>query len=310
MRLYSTKIVKPEKLKAGNNEELLNKLRALIENGGPQPDEYIAFDALIQKLQVAIQNNLMDQNRLNQLLNHSDCFSGTASIIGHSRRQPFGYPGDYVITDRIYTWDSSERYRKWDHFTLSRQTAVAQRNRKKYFEKCIHQYMPGAEGMVLNIGSGPGRELYSYYTNNKDSRVVATCVEMEEKAISYARKLNEAFAYRICFVPMNIFRYETMQTFHLIWSDGLFDYLNDAAYVTLLRKCRKWLKPDGQIVIANFNADHSPGRAFREIFCNWKVNYRTPDQLIDLALDAGFNRKKVAVDSEPDHLNLYLKITG
>ncbi len=161
---------------------------------------------------------------------------------------------------------------------------------------------------MLNIASGPARDLYEYYKESKNNFVKCTCIEMDAEAIKHAKRLNKDYLKSIEFINKNIFRFNTDNKYDLIWSAGLFDYFDDKAFILLLSRFRKWLKPGGEIIIGNFNENHNPSRVFMELFGEWYLNHRTEEQLINLAIDAGFKKEKIKVEREPENVNLFLRI--
>lgn len=286
---------------------LLSGLRRFIMTDGPEPVEYSACDELFASLLKATLSQDSLALEIKELFRQCDCLRVSDSILGHSQLKPYGYPGDFDILERIYNWRVSEKHRKWDTYALSRPAAIAIRNRKTYFKNLIINRLKNG-GSVLNLGCGSARDHFEFCTENPESRVVATCVDMDGNAIDFARNLNRDFQHRIHFVEENVFRFHTIQTYNLVWIGGLCDYLSDRAMVILLQSCRRWLKPDGELVVGNFNADHNPSRAFMELFGDWHIRHRSMDELIELTSKAGYSRDKIMVDKEPEGINLFLHI--
>ena len=52
----------------------------------------------------------------------------------------------------------------------------------------------------------------------------------------------------------------------------------------------------------------NPSRAYMEAVFDWRLEYRTPDELIALATEAGVKRERITVESEPAGVNLFLTI--
>lgn len=160
----------------------------------------------------------------------------------------------------------------------------------------------------MNLASGPARDLYELYNENKQLEIESICVEMDEKAITYAKILNKSHLDKITFIKKNIFRFNTEDKFDMIWSAGLFDYFDDKAFVMLLKRLKQWVKDDGEIIIGNFNEDHNPTRAYMEFFGDWYLNHRSEEHLYDLAKQAGFDESKISIGREPENVNLFLHL--
>ncbi|TMA44037.1 MAG: hypothetical protein E6J82_05605 [Deltaproteobacteria bacterium] len=70
--------------------------------------------------------------------------------------------------------------------------------------------------------------------------------------------------------------------FDLIYSVGLFDYLRTPTATGLARNLVARLHPGGRALIANM-VPESPSRWYLEYHLDWFLNYRTRQQLLDLA---------------------------
>lgn len=291
-------------------KEIFNEANFFIGKQGPDPTEYPQFDKLMKSIHLSMIHNMIEDDEIQNLKTRCEFLGDNQSIMGHIRLKPYGYAGDFEIIDKIYTQRvMHEKYRKWDEYTLDNATAQAVRNRKQYFKQVVTKRMKEA-GMVdlLNVASGPARDLLELYKSVNPEKLFTTCVEMDKKAIEYATELTSQFGLYINFTNKNIIKYKTQKQYDVVWSAGLFDYFNDKGFRWLLNRFRTWTKPGGEIVIGNFNEDFNPMRNYMEIFGEWYLHHRTEDQLIDLALEAGFSRKQVWVGREAENVNLFLHI--
>ena len=290
-----------------NNKELIAQLTNIVEQGGPHVGEYDQLDYLVSQISHRISLNDFRTEDLSSLKQRCGFLDDVESIMGHIRLKPHGYPGDYSIIDRIYTHAASANNLKWDLYSLANSAAVAVRNRKEYFKtRATHKLQGG--GKFLNVASGPARDLFEFYGTTRQGTTYTTCVEMDADAVAYATQLNAAYGDYIRFVNKNIFRFQTDEMFDVIWSAGLFDYFDDKAFVLLLRRFGKWLAPGGEIIIGNFNESYNPSRAYMEYFGEWYLNHRTEEQLLALAVAAGFDAEDVHIGREPENVNLFLHI--
>ena len=235
------------------------------------------------------------------------------TIQGYGVRKPFGYSGDFLMIDKIYTFYKSNipKYRVWDDYFHLQAAPKAVRNRKDYFKNVLFKKLDASEKLdLLNVASGPARDLFEVYNNlnGKKQNLSTTCVEMDKNAMEYAQKLNEEHLKYIHFEQNNVFRFQTEKKFDLIWSAGLFDYFNDRAFILTLKNFKNWLKPKGEIIIGNFNDEHNPSRDYMEIFGEWYLYHRTEEQLLELARKGGFTDNQISVGKEVENVNLFLHI--
>ena len=230
------------------------------------------------------------------------------TLHGRGFLKPNGYPGDYLFLDRIYTnhISSNSKYSIWDEYVQQNGAPNAVRNRKKYYKHLVKVKAKSTPQMnVLNVISGSGRELTELYDTVPKKIIHTTCVEIDEEAIAFSKQLNKAHLEQIEYVSANIFRYQTEKSFDFIWSAGLFDYLNDKAFVKLLQRFKEWQKKGGEIVVGNYNEAHNPSRDYMEILGDWHLIHRSEGQLLQLAREAGFSEH---VSRMPDNVILYLHI--
>lgn len=249
---------------------------------------------------------------LNNLIINLPYLHTTDSIMGHIRVKPFGYAGDFHIIDRIYQYDLSENYRSFDDYTQKHPAAQAVRNRKTFFKNLVRNKLsPGQPFVLLNVASGPARDLLELYEElPPEGNLRTDCVELDTRAIDYARNLCQPYLEQIHFMHKNVLRYQPGRTYDLIWSAGLFDYFPDKTFVHLLCRFKSWVKPGGEIVIGNFNAAHNPSRDYMEVLGEWFLIHRTAEELRQLALQAGYAADQITVDREPLNINLFLRIKG
>ncbi len=233
------------------------------------------------------------------------------TLHGRGFLKPNGYPGDYLFLDRIYTNHISENpvYGIWDQYVQQNGAPDAVRNRKEYFKHLVKAKAKSSASLkLLNIVSGSGRELAELYRVTPANKIRTTCVEIDKEAIAFSKALNKEYLECIEYVNSNVFRYQTEDKFDFIWSAGLFDYLNDKAFVKLLTRFKTWQKRGGEIVIGNYNENHNPSKDYMEILGDWHLIHRTKAQLLQLARDAGFKEHEIYVSRMPDNIILYLHI--
>lgn len=229
------------------------------------------------------------------------------SVIGHILQKPFGYAGDFRIIDRLYTFEASPNFPKWGKYSLQTHGAKAVRNRKEYFKVILKQLArinPNAK--ILNVASGPARDIFEYLEENPKCKFEFTCLDMDQRAIDYAKNLNKNHLGKIKFVEKNILRFQTDDKFDLIWSAGLFDYFKDKIFISLLERFKDYLKPNGEIVIGNFNEDHNPSRNYMEVLGDWFLYHRSKSKLLQLGVQAGFSLQNLQIGREIENVNLFM----
>ena len=284
---------------SAEHRELLSKI---VNQGGPEPSEYLEFAAIV--------NNLEDQeiDYFRELIKD---YLNEHTLIGHGYVKPFGYPGDFKIIHNIYRLyvNPDRKYRNWDMFFQNQEGAHAVRNRKDYFIKCCQELeqRDTDQMRVLILGSGPATDVNEYLDINPESRIHFDLVDFDQNAISFARSQNSKFDGKIDYFKINVLRFKPYQWYDMIWSSGLFDYFKDRHFVYMINKYYKYVAEGGEFIIGNFS-NSNPTKRLMEVLSDWYLNHRSKYDLVRMALEADINEKLVKVDMEELGVNLFLRI--
>jgi extracellular factor (EF) 3-hydroxypalmitic acid methyl ester biosynthesis protein len=228
--------------------------------------------------------------------------------IFHNRSwyKPLGYSGDYQIIDWIYTKKTgSPGFGKmWDEFFHRQEAPKAVRNRKAYFSDIFKKLgNPGKEGKsVLNLACGPCRDVAEAVKLLDFSHpgILLHLVDYDFRAIAYAQEVVGIPPQGVDCIwqKKNVLRLRTDRTYDLVWSGGLFDYLDDRQASFLIARMWEWAKSGGNIIFGNFHP-RNPSRNYMEWIGRWFLIYRTEDQMRRLCQMAGINLEFVTIEQEP-----------
>jgi len=89
----------------------------------------------------------------------------------------------------------------------------------------------------------------------------------------------------------------------LIYSAGLFDYLEPRLFCRLVDRCHEHLKPGGSLLVGNY-APHTDA-LFMDHMLHWNLIYRTEKELRDLFKNTLFG-SDIEILSEPEQINLFV----
>ena len=137
-------------LKNNLDKKISEFLDYLIKNGGPEPHEYAELTSIVNNLDHADIDDFRE--KIKTILNEN-------TLIGHGFVKPYGYPGDFILLDKIYQFDVNEdpRYKNWDLFFQNQPGAYAVRNRKDFFiEYCRNLALRKEECKSSDSGFGSG----------------------------------------------------------------------------------------------------------------------------------------------------------
>jgi SAM-dependent methyltransferase len=281
----------------------IEELAEVVARGGPVADEYTAVAGLFAQLHQTAHTAQIARVFEPTLV--QECIHGWAYL------KPYGYSGDHVIIDRIHTqWVSDEPHlQSWDRFCQAQPAAKAVRNRKQLFLSLLHALddTPRNEISVLNVGSGPCRDVVEFLQTARRPTVGITCVDNDPRAIAYASALCKPFDHNVTFHRANALRFRPAQRFNLIWCAGLCDYFDDDQFARVGRRLYSHLAPEGELIIGNFN-DTNPSRGLMELLLDWHLHHRSAARLRHLATLIGVPDHLAIVVPEPEGVNLFLKM--
>lgn len=285
------------------NIDLEQFISNLFAKNGPDKEEYqLIFDLVDQ-----IPDNEIDRFRtaMKPILNPN-------TIIGFSFTKPFGYNGDFFIIEKIYQRyvNPDPIYKKWDTYFHEFPAAIAVVNRKtlaiEIFEKLNRESL-GVKQNVMILGSGPVTETFEFFERNPDSNLVFDMLDLDKRAISYAKIKNKKYLKSMTFHNRNVIRHVPDKKYDLIWSAGLFDYFKGKHFVYLIKKYYAFLNDGGEMIIGNFNSEN-PSRRIMEILGDWFLYHRSEEELKQFALQAGIKESNIEVFKEPLGINLFLRV--
>ena len=271
-----------------------------------------AFASLIEYLHQGVNSGLLPEEAVNAFRFFMGDALSTETLQGWAYHKPHGYPGDFQMIDYIYQGkcNSKPSYAKWDAYFQQCGAVLAVRNRKRFFVdllSSLDKIRVGEVTRVLNVASGPGRDIAEYFSKASLSSIHMDCVDQDSKAIEYARKLCKKHLDRVHFIERNAFRFQSDDTYDLIWSGGLFDYLSDKQFIYLLKHLMTFLRAEGELVIGNFSP-MNPSRAYMEIVGDWHLNHRDELHLTRLAKESGVHPDSIQVTAETKGINLFLHV--
>jgi extracellular factor (EF) 3-hydroxypalmitic acid methyl ester biosynthesis protein len=235
----------------------------------------------------------------------------------HVIDKPFGYQGDFLIIDEIYKNNPSTVgiERCMDNYFLKADASIATRNRKEDFKKHLAAFVSRQAKRnikILDLASGPCTDIVEFFDQTpaipKDLTMI--CLDHDQHAIDYAKKkiISKDFQRQVQFLQKNAIKLALTKNikshmpeqYDLIFSTGLFDYLDEKISTRLIRNLKELLAPQGMLIISNYRDKWSnASRHFMEWGGDWELVYRTEDDFLGLFLAAGFPKKQLSLEYEP-----------
>ncbi len=235
--------------------------------------------------------------------------------------KPFGYPGDFKITDDIYQNNpfTTGVDRLFDNYFQMSAISVAVRNRKEDFKRMIVSFVNNRKDKrlrIMDLASGPCRDLKELFSSDKLlwEKTAFDCYDNDDKAIEFAQRLLEN-NNRVNFVRSNAARIALKKDitslidkkYDLIYSTGLFDYFEDKIAVRLIQNLKRLLNPGGVMAISTVRDKYSnPSVHFMEWAGDWNLIYRNEDEFSEIFLRAGFKKNELDIEYEQQGIMQYM----
>jgi SAM-dependent methyltransferase len=208
--------------------------------------------------------------------------------------KPRGYAGDAELLDLIYgpeeRWpepEASALGKSIYRYSTAAPAAEGVRARRGFVADLIDRTtadQPGCE--ILAIAAGHLREanLASAIRRRRFGRMVA--LDADAGSLEEVQRCYGSYGVETVAAPFSslIMGRVQLETFDLIYSTGLFDYVSSSTGRRLVSTLFAMLKPGGQLVVANF----MPGIrdvGYMEAFMDWKLIYRTRQNMVDLTME-------------------------
>lgn len=247
-----------------------------------------------------------------------------------ARTKPFGYAGDYEVMNFVYerTFEGSTLFAKALGLSmLQAKPSLAVRFRKDLMKRQLKAAIDERAGRkepvrVLSIAAGPAQELVELLSEIDDlpASLEIVLFDQDKGALAHAYRrlkpiLASRFEGRARMVILNesikrLLRdahlFDQFGKFDVVYSCGLFDYLQPTTAMRLARNLHGAAAPGGKVFIANM-VDHH-GRWFMEHHLEWDLLYRTRDELREIGQRAA-PRAAIRVLEEETGVNPFIELT-
>ena len=194
--------------------------------------------------------------------------------------------------------------------------AVKSRNRllMDHIKECVERTAGTAR--ILSLACGGAQEIYDFLCENPDVDAEFVLIDQDEGALSFAlerlrqsaSELKRDFRVQTWNIALrDLIRSrsvaERLDTFDLIYSAGLYDYLDDRVAKRLTTCLYNLSRPGGRVLLGNFDTSMDT-RAFCEVLLEWFMIYRDRDAMLALASEITGARLRIEADGTGRNLFL------
>jgi len=246
-----------------------------------------------------------------------------------ARQKPLGYAGDYELMNGLYGnhFSGSTLFAKAVNLAfVSTPAAVAVRTRKELMKQKLSEVLdrPGQKSArILSIAAGPAQEVYELLQERHElpESVEIVLYDQDKRALTFSygrlkRLVDSKWKGQVKLLHLNdSIRHLLRDTavfaghgaFDLVYSVGLFDYLQMLTAVSLCRNLYSLVAPGGTLLVGNM-VPSNPSRWFMELHLDWFLVYRERSEMLELARLAAPKGHTEILD-EPTRVNPFVSIT-
>jgi hypothetical protein len=242
--------------------------------------------------------------------------------------KPLGYAGDFEIMNGLYErrFDGSTLFAKALNLSLVSTPAAAGVPSRKNVMKAELSRLLDARGTgpepfrILSVAAGPAQEVYELLRDRSSlpRPLEVVLFDQDKGALTYAYSRLKRLLQRkwpdgvsVVYLHDSIGRllrdagiFNRFPEFDVIFSCGLFDYLQHPTAIALCANLFAKVAPQGSLYIGNI-VPSQPTRWIMEFHLNWFLTYRTRAELTELARVA-IPSAHIEIKEEPLGVNPFL----
>jgi hypothetical protein len=246
-----------------------------------------------------------------------------------ARHKPLGYPGDYEIMNGLYGnhFAGATLFAKGVNLAfVSTPAAAAVRTRKDQLKHeigdLIDEHGDQDKVRILSIAAGPAQEIYELL-NERDSLpcpIEIVMFDQDKRALSYSyRRLQRLVSSKWRDQVTILHLHDSIRhllrgaqvfsghgAFDLVYSCGLFDYLQLPSAVSLCRSLHSLVKSGGRLYVGNM-VPSCASRWVMELHLDWFLVYRERSEMLELGRMAAPGATAEIVE-EPTRVNPFLRL--
>jgi len=244
--------------------------------------------------------------------------------------KPLGYAGDYEVMNYVYGnyFSGASLFAKAMSLSFaSTPAATAVRTRKDFLKSRLSDLLDSPPGdkpiRILSIAAGPAQEVFEVLSERQHiaHRVEIVLFDQDKRALAFSygrlkRVVSARWRDQVSLVHLHdsikrLLRgssvFAGQGEFDMVYSCGLFDYLQLLTAVSLYRSLYALVAPKGTLYVGNMVPSHQ-SRWFMELHLDWFLVYRERSEMLELARMA-VRDAHIEIEEEATGVNPFVSLT-
>lgn len=283
-------------------------LEELITDGGPQLYHKVVasmHDLCFHILEA--EKNGIPRKEIEEIIKPARDIHSRSVFVKRLQEWPRKYPGDFETLEYICNQENKSLYGTVEYFIedYALNSTIAQQHRSKIDRQSdiiLNALLKGRKDQkILSVGCGGCRDFLRIekYINHVQCEIVLN--DIENDALKLSRERLKNFD-NVQLVHGNIIqalrKVEKLGPFDLVVTGGLFDHLSDKHLSFFLKHAAKSLLNGNSTLFFTNATEGNPFKVWIEYLADWKLYYRSEDNIMTLLTEAGFkNSIKIEKDS-------------
>lgn len=264
------------------------------------------------------EKNGVPRTKIEEIIKPARDIHSRSVFVKRMQEWPRKYPGDFETIEYICSLENKSLYGKIEYYIeeYALNSAIAQQHRNKVQRQSgiILDLLLNSRDTkkILSVGCGGSLDFNNIakYIYNVPCDIVLHDIDSE--ALELSKKRLASFSASLHLIKGNFLqslrKIELLGPFDLILAGGLFDYLSDKHISFFLKHAfNKLLHNKGILFFTNIKKGN-PYKVWQEYLADWKLIYRSEDDLVNLLTIAGFSTNAFNVDKDETGLTFLVTV--
>jgi SAM-dependent methyltransferase len=254
------------------------------------------------------EKNGVSRTKIEEIIKPAREIHGRSVFVKRMQDWPRKYPGDFETIEYICSLENKSLYGKVEYYIeeYALNSAIAQQHRNKIQRQSgiILDALLNRQSTqkILSVGCGGSRDFFIIAKYIYDVPCEIVLHDIDSDALELSKKRLNSLSGSVQLIKGNFLqslrKIEMLGPFDLILAGGLFDYLSDKHISFFLKHAfNNLLNKNGMLFFTNIKKGN-PYKVWQEYLADWKLIYRSEDDLVNLLTIAGFSNNAFKIEKD------------